>query len=113
MQPSPCRTHIALTDGIIAGEGEGPESATAVQSGLLAFGDNLVAADYVNALMMGYDPEKIPMICRAACLVKYPLVCSDPRAELVRLNGRDYHVSELSGREPIRLKPPDGWKQVL
>jgi uncharacterized protein (DUF362 family) len=113
MQSFPCRTHIALTDGIIAGEGEGPESSTPVHSGVLALSDNLVAADYVNALMMGYDPERIPMIGRAACLAKYPLVSSDPRNEPVRLNGRDYRVSDLPGLEPIRLKPPDGWKQVL
>lgn len=113
LEQFPCRKHIVLTDGIIAGEGEGPAYSTPVHSGILTFADDLVAADYANAALMGFDPEKIPMVCRAARLNKYPLLKSDLQAIQVNLNGQDYSISELTGLERLHFEPQDGWKSIL
>jgi uncharacterized protein (DUF362 family) len=113
MQKSACRKHIVLTDGIIGGEGEGPSNSTAVRSGILTFSDDLVAADHVNARLMGFDPEKIPMLREAARLEKYRLLKSDLRSQRVIFNGEPLTMEELARLERAQYEPQDGWKEVL
>jgi uncharacterized protein (DUF362 family) len=113
LQQSPCRKHIVLTDGIIAGEGEGPAYSTAVHSGILSFGDDLAAADHVNAVLMGFDPEKIPLVREAAHLEKYPLLESDLDQMMVNLNGQSLTIQELKSMERHQFEPQAGWKKVL
>jgi hypothetical protein len=113
LQDIPCRKHIVLTDGIVGGEGDGPAYPTAVQSGVLTLSDNLSAADHVNALLMGFDPEKIPMVRESAHLNKYPLLKSDfSNCEIIS-NGRSISMAELKQSEKIRFQPQDGWKEIL
>jgi uncharacterized protein (DUF362 family) len=113
MQNSPCRRHLVLTDGIVGGEGDGPAFSTEIRSGLLSFSDDLAAADYVNALLMGFDPEKIPLIRESLGLKKYPLLKSDLKNEPLIFNGRSLPASELAGQGLLRFEPQDGWKEVL
>ena len=74
MRRSPQREHLALIDGIIAGEGNGPYWPTAYRYGLLLLSDNLAAADYAAATMMGYRPEDIPLVREALRLPHYRLL---------------------------------------
>jgi uncharacterized protein (DUF362 family) len=113
MQAAPCRRHLAFTDGIIAGEGDGPAFSTAAHAGILTFGDDLVALDHANAMLMGFDPAKIPLITRAASLEKWPLLRSSLDEARVTVNGRDYALSELPGMRQGQLEPQNGWKDVL
>ena len=113
LQESPCRKHIVLTDGIIGGEGDGPAASTAVHSGILTFSDDLSAADHVNALLMGFDPQKIPMIRESARLKKYPLTKSEVSTCEVNINGRTISISKLKQMEKIHYEPQDGWKEIL
>ncbi|HNY26371.1 MAG TPA: DUF362 domain-containing protein [Candidatus Sumerlaeota bacterium] len=62
LQDRPQRGYLSLIDGIIGGEGDGPLSPGAVQSRTLLAGFNPVALDYVAATLMGFDPDKIPLI---------------------------------------------------
>ena len=113
MQNSPCRRHLVLTDGIVGGEGDGPLFSTAIRSGLLSFSDDLAAADYVNALLMGFDPEKIPLVREAVGLKKYPLFKSDLKNDRLIFNRQSLLASELTGLGLLRFEPQDGWKEVL
>lgn len=113
MQPSPCRKHIVLTDGILGGEGDGPAYATPVKSGTLTFADDLVLADFANAALMGFDPEKIPMIYKAAQIKKYPLLKHALENAQVTLNGHLHSLSELLGLNQYHFEPQDGWKDIL
>lgn len=113
LQKFPCRRHIVLTDGIIGGEGDGPAASTAVHSGILTFSDDLSAADHVNALLMGFDPEKIPMIRESARLKKYPLAKSETSRCTVTINGRSISMQELEQMEKVHYEPQDGWKEIL
>lgn len=109
MQEKPCRKHLALVDGIYGGEGEGPAYCTAVPCGVLLFGDNLPAIDSLNALLMGFDPMKIPLIQRAFNLKKYPLEIHPLREETLP-KGLAAGVPE---RVCTRFKPSNGWKERL
>lgn len=113
LQETPCRRHLVLTDGIIGGEGEGPAYATGVPSGILLFGDDLVAADYVNAILMGFDPQKIPLVREAAHLQKYPLLTHDLSRLQAIVNGHPLTVAELSSTERPHFEPQAGWRGHL
>jgi len=55
------RKVISITDAIIAGEGEGPLSPIPVPFGAMTLGFNVCAAEWVNALLMGFDPQRIAL----------------------------------------------------
>jgi uncharacterized protein (DUF362 family) len=59
------RPSYAIIDGIVGMEGNGPISGEAIESGVLVFADDPVAADSVGASLMGSDPERIPYIAEA------------------------------------------------
>ncbi len=67
--PSPAgpetRRYLALVDGIIAGEGNGPLDPDPVSTGVILGGTNPVAVDCAAAILMGFDPEKIPLLANA------------------------------------------------
>jgi uncharacterized protein (DUF362 family) len=59
------RPGYAIVDGIVGMEGNGPISGEPVESGVLVFANDPVAADTVGASLMGFDPEKIAYIAEA------------------------------------------------
>jgi uncharacterized protein (DUF362 family) len=59
------RPSYAIIDGIVGMEGNGPISGEPVESGVLVFADDPVAADTIGASLMGSDPEQIPYITEA------------------------------------------------
>jgi uncharacterized protein (DUF362 family) len=61
----PQRSHLVLVDGIVAGEAEGPLSPSPVPAGILIFSDDPVAADVACARLMGFEPDRIPLLAHA------------------------------------------------
>ncbi|MCX7886616.1 MAG: DUF362 domain-containing protein [Verrucomicrobiae bacterium] len=84
------RRYIAIVDGIIAGEGDGPMEADAKQCGLVLAGTNPFAVDLVAAQLMGFDWRKLPVIYNGISANEV-----EP-------------VPELG--EPFRFRPHFGWK---
>lgn len=113
LHESPQRTHLVLTDGIIGGEGEGPYHSSAIHGGILTLSDDLSAADHVNALLMGYNPERIPMVRESARLDRYPLLTHDLHNATAVVNGRSASMAELARMPVTRFEPHEGWKKVL
>lgn len=62
---APVRRYLAIVDGIVAGEGEGPLGATPVEAGLLVGGAHPALVDAAAAAVMGLDPLKMAMIREA------------------------------------------------
>ncbi len=62
---TPQRAHLVLVDGIIAGEGDGPLRPSPVFAGTVLFSDDPVAADVACAQLMGYEPDRIPLLSHA------------------------------------------------
>jgi uncharacterized protein (DUF362 family) len=74
---SPQRRMICFLDGIWGMEGEGPIKGTDRYSGVIAYGDDPVEFDARSALLMGFDPARVPHISywREAdthCVGEYP-----------------------------------------
>ncbi len=109
MNGSPVRPHLALIDGIIGGEGQGPLNPKAVDTGALIFGDNIVAVDYCAAILMGYDPRALPIVSRAAGIDKFRLLMHPVNRESLVLNGVPSSLDELRGSVNYRYRPPMGW----
>ena len=53
------RPMVAVVDGIVGMEGDGPLFGAAVPHGVLAAGADPVAVDSTCARLMGFDPQKV------------------------------------------------------
>lgn len=110
LRSKPQRTHLVFTDGIVAGEGNGPLNPDPVRLGYLAFANNLAAGDYVNALAMGFDPARIPLIRAALKPDARALVDDAPIAWDLKLNGRTTNQQEIERVFTRRFAPPRAWR---
>ncbi|MEE8305951.1 MAG: DUF362 domain-containing protein [Gammaproteobacteria bacterium] len=58
--------HLAIVDGVIGMEGDGPIMGPPRHAGVLVMGRNFVAVDATCSRIMGVDPEKVPYLAVAA-----------------------------------------------
>ena len=74
--PTPRRTmrYLAIADGLVGGEGEGPLSPTPMASGFMTAAGNPVALDCVTAALMGFDVAKLRVLTSAFKSSSLPLV---------------------------------------
>lgn len=62
----PC--HLAIIDGTMAMEGNGPIDGTAVRMNVVLAGFDAVAVDTVGTALMGFDAQSIPYLSQIAAL---------------------------------------------
>jgi uncharacterized protein (DUF362 family) len=117
LDPAPQRRVITLTDAIIGGEGEGPLANTPIASGFLSAALNPAAAEWVHARLMGFDPERIPLVREAFGDFPFPLASFSPADIRVLLGGVGQAVPPAcAGQAGIRppsglaFRPPEGWR---
>ena len=60
------KPHMAIVDGIIGMEGDGPIMGDSVRAGVIVMGTNLPAVDATCARIMKIDPEKIKYLKHAS-----------------------------------------------
>ena len=104
------RKVITITDAIIAGDGEGPLSPSSVPLGVITFGVNVSALEWVHAILMHFDPSKIPLLTNAFSQNEWPLANFTPTDIQVRINGEilsDVQSMDRFGRD---FSPPFGWE---
>ena len=63
--PANRKRHCVLVDGILAGEGSGPMNPDPFPAGIALFGLHLPSVDATCAYLMGFDPDKVPIIRQA------------------------------------------------
>jgi len=102
VQDQPQRRYLAIVDGIVAGEGEGPLGATPLDAGLLIAGRDPGLVDHVATEAMGLDPGRIVMIREA---LEGKLLPSG-------------HLSDLERRDDgpaleRPFKPPRSWPSLV
>lgn len=106
---TPQRQHLALVDGIVAGEGEGPLRPQAKHMGVILFGSDICWVDYVCALVMGFDPRKIPLIKNSFKKMRYPLTDNSNNNVQVLLNGSEIKPGEIGTALQGCFMPTRGW----
>lgn len=111
----PQRRVIHIVDAIIAGQGDGPLSPQPLPMGLIFAGQNAAAVDMVGALLLGYDPERIPITREAFGDFRWPLATFAP--EEVQLSGdlgSGLAQTVLKSVElPERVEYPAGWRDAV
>jgi len=96
------RQLFSISDGIIGGQGDGPLKPTPVALGVIAFTNNSGMNDQALAILMGYEPSKIP-------LLKYVPEESDTS---IYWNGGGTTLNKLK-EHAIETQPPPGWISYL
>ena len=111
MCEAPQRRHLAIVDGLIGGEREGPLAPWPVRSGMLIGGTSAAAVDLVAASAMGLDPMRIPSIREAFGRFRYPLTHELPDKVIVRTPvGATTLEGFIQLSNPIPFRPPSGWR---
>jgi len=80
---------------------------------LLLFADDPVVADYACALLMGFEPAKIPLIREAFALENYPLTEQSFGQGGLIYNGQEYPVSALANLVQEHYQPSPGWQGYI
>ncbi len=73
MQTTLQRKYLAIVDGVLAGEGDGPMRHRPKEARTLFAGNHPIAVDMVAAHFMGFDYKKIPQLSHAFTLHRYAL----------------------------------------
>jgi hypothetical protein len=105
----PQRTVLSITDAIIGGERNGPLSPEPVPSGFLSGSANPAAAEWVNTLLMGFDPARIPLVRESFTQFTWPLVGFTPEEIQYRENAVQGSVAQLPRSGIVSFTPADGW----
>ncbi|MGH7871054.1 MAG: DUF362 domain-containing protein [Candidatus Binatia bacterium] len=108
---SPQRVVLSVTDAIIAGEGDGPLSPTPIDLGLMTMGTNTAAVEWINTLLMGLSPEKIPLTREAFAPHRYPLAEFSPEGIAVFVDGLLVPEENVFSRCGQRFRLPKGWQE--
>ncbi len=104
LRSSPQRRYLAIVDGIIAGEGEGPLASTPRHSGLLVAGADPVLVDAACVRAMGYSEAAVAMVHRALASSGTPLLPSSD-LDLLKL--------VIDGPRPTgTFVPPKTWPSL-
>ena len=106
----PQRKVLTITDAIIAGDGEGPLSPSPVPLGIMTFGTNVAALEWVHAILMHFNPEKIPLLRNAFSQNKWPLAVFSPEDIQVYVDGEVLPDVHSIARFGHFFSPPSGWK---
>jgi uncharacterized protein (DUF362 family) len=106
---------FAVVDGVIAGDGNGPEAPDRKEAGVLLAGFNPVAVDCSTAILMGFDPMKIPMLKETFSQHELPLAPFD-FGELRIVSNHLEWTNQLSAIDPkccYHFKPHFGWTGTI
>ena len=77
------RPSLAIVDGIVGMQGDGPIMGDPVNSGVVIVSRDPVAADVTGARLMGMDPEKVEYLMEAGRFL------GQARSELIEQRGED------------------------
>jgi uncharacterized protein (DUF362 family) len=108
MSYKPQRKLYTLTDGIVAGEGDGPLSPTPLRLGAVTFSDCAPAAEMIHAHLLGLDPAKVPLLRHCMEQSRWPL--THPRTKVTaRVQNEVLSPEQIAERFGVRARPHRGW----
>lgn len=108
------KPYLAIVDGIIGGEGNGPLCPDSVQSNVLIAGTNPAEVDAVVAKLMGFNPNKIQIIEQAFQTHAFPISINKIEALMVfdeRVE-REIPLAEVVPVVKGGFKPHFGWNEI-
>ena len=107
------RRVVHLSDAIVAGQGDGPLSPQPLPLGLLFAGNNAPCVDWFGALLLGYDPQLLPIVREAFANFNWPIAKVKP--EQITLLG-DWGAGKVDRvmltQELPPVVHPFGWRDA-
>jgi uncharacterized protein (DUF362 family) len=109
-QPRPQPLHyLAVVDGIIGGEGNGPMSPDPKPAGVILAGTHPVAVDCVAAVLMGFDWRKLPLLKNAFAMREMSFVPFQPDDIQVLSNRAEWAGKLAQMFDTFQFRPHFGW----
>jgi uncharacterized protein (DUF362 family) len=105
--------YLAVVDGIVAGEGNGPMSPDPKPCGVILAGTHPVAVDCVAATLMGFDWQKIRLLKNSFAMREPSFVSFQPEAIEVLANRSGWIGPLQSLRDTFDFRPHFGWVGAL
>ena len=105
------KRYLAIVDGIIGGEGNGPIAAQPVAAGVLLAGADPTAVDAAACRLMGFDPAGIPLVRHAFKPHRWPLstvACEGVTVWDERAGG-EVPLESVAPAIPGGFQPHFGW----
>jgi uncharacterized protein (DUF362 family) len=103
------RPYFSIVDGIVAGEGDGPVSADAVDFGVIVAGTDPVSVDHVCTRAIGFDWRLIPILSKATSERALPIGAGEDAITVV--SNEPAVAGPLSQMVPFRrFEPHFGWR---
>jgi uncharacterized protein (DUF362 family) len=111
----PARHYLAMVDGIVGGEGNGPLCPNPAPSRVLLGGTNPALLDAVAARLMGFQPEDLPIVREAFAPHRWRIAAPPWEDILVadsRRGAREIPYDEIEPALPRGFEPHFGWKTL-
>jgi hypothetical protein len=108
---TPQRRYLAVVDGLVAGEGDGPLQPLPVEAETLVVATDPFLADCVLARWMGFDRRRIPQLAHRARFADAEFGNFDAETVLVRWDERLVQgIENLPA--PFTFRPAPGWESI-
>jgi uncharacterized protein (DUF362 family) len=103
--------YLAVVDGIIGGEGNGPMAPDPKPCGLIVAGSNPLAVDSVCCALMGFDWNRIRLLSGAYDVEKRPITQFKHSDIQVLSNNDSFQkpLSQFCAADSFHFKPHFGW----
>lgn len=105
------KRHYVLVDGILAGEGRGPMNPDPKAAGLVAFGIHPASVDAACAVLMGFNPDRIPIVREAFRCEAAPLAEWGWRDVTIRGGDPEWQrkLPDIEPMTTLRFRPHFAW----
>ena len=103
------RRYLAVADGIVGGEGNGPMAPDPKPCGVILASTHPVALDSVAATLMGFDWRKIPLLLHSFSPSQLSLTDFEPADISVVSNCEAWSGSLESMQDVFDFRPHFGW----
>jgi uncharacterized protein (DUF362 family) len=104
--------YIALVDGVVGGQGNGPLCPFPAPSRVMLAGRNPAVVDAVAARLMGFEPSDLPIVAGAFASHRWPIT-RDAMDDVViqdeRQGGREIPLARVQPAIPGGFQPHFGW----
>ncbi len=107
--------YLAIVDGIIAGEGNGPMSPDPKPCGVIMAGIHPVAVDCAAATLMGFAWEKLPLLRRAFQTKQLNFTPFGPDDIQIVSNRPEWNkpLVALDAEDLFQFRPHFGWRGAI
>ena len=104
------RRVIHICDAVVAGQGDGPLAPEPLPLGSILASENAAAMDLIGAVLLQFDPEKIPLLVHAFERFRWPIAeFAGPDVVLLDDSGEKVTAEHLP-RRAATVRHPAGWR---